>query len=239
MVVDVHCHILPGVDDGAKDERSTKEMLKLASEEGIDVIIATPHFAYELKEKKQRDRLEKYEKVRAWWKMVHPKKELYLGNEILYSEGVVEALTRGEALTMNGTRYVLVEFPEYESFDYIRIAVQRLLYAGYLPIIAHVERYAEARKLKHIEELVDIGAYIQVNAAVILGKRGFVVKHQIMKLLKRGLVHFIGTDAHDTVRRKPEMKECRRYLEKKIGISMTRWILEENPQRMLKGEEVR
>lgn len=81
-----------------------------------------------------------------------------------YSDGIIEALDQGIALTMNGTKYVLVEFPVYVEFPYIQKAVQRLLYAGYIPIIAHVERYERIRKRTHIEELVDMGAYIQVNA---------------------------------------------------------------------------
>lgn len=238
MVIDVHCHILPNIDDGAKDEKTTKNMLKIAFEEGIDAMVATPHFVRETDESGRRERQRKFEQVRQWWKELNPQGELYLGNELYYREGITEALEQGYAMTMNGTKYVLVEFPEYESFSYIQQATRNLLYAGYIPIIAHVERYGQMRKKALVQELVDTGAYIQVNASAFLGKYGFRMKHYVIGLAKSGCVHFVATDAHDYRHRRPELRECRQYLEKKIGIGMTRKILEKNPAKMLKGEEL-
>ena len=141
MIFDIHCHILPSVDDGARNESSTDRMLRIAASEGIDVIVATPHFSYD-REKEEVEMIKrKYAEVRALWKKRGADKEMYLGNELFYSEGVIEALQDGRALTMNGTRYVLVEFPMYAEFSNIQKAIQKLQYAGYIPIIAHVERY--------------------------------------------------------------------------------------------------
>lgn len=238
MIFDIHCHILPAVDDGARSEESTKRMLKIAAKEGITAIVATPHFACGRSEDKRQDIIQKYQMVSEWWKEYSPKKKFYLGNELFYSEGIVEALRQGKALTMNGTKYVLVEFPTYIDFRSLKKGVQSLLYAGYYPIVAHVERYECLVKKEKIQELIELGAYIQVNATAILGKHGFRAKFYVTKLLKQSLVHFVASDAHDSRERAPELKECALYLKKKLGKDKARQILEQNPMRMLKGEEL-
>lgn len=238
VIIDVHCHILPGVDDGARNGKSTARMIKIASEEGIDAIIATPHFVSGTEEEKTLQIKQRYTVVKKWLKEHYPDMKLYLGNELYYSDGLIEALDQGIALTMNGTRYVLVEFPVYVEYAYIWKAIQRFVYAGYIPIIAHVERYVHLQKKEYIQEFVNMGAYIQVNASSVIGKHGSAEKRYIKGLLKKQLVHFIGTDAHSSRERRPEMLECKRYLLKKIGVEETRRILEKNPAKMLRGEEL-
>lgn len=210
----------------------------MASEEGIDAIVATPHFRCDMGEARTQEIKELYTVVRNWWKRQEPDKEMYLGNELFYSEGLVEALEQGRALTMNETAYVLVEFPVYEEFSRICKAVQQLRYAGYIPIIAHVERYEHLRERAKLQELIDMGAYIQVNASAVSGKHGWVAKHRITKYIKWGLVHFIATDAHNSRERRPAMKSCVAYLEKKLGRAKVRQLLVENPEKMLRGEEI-
>ena len=152
MIFDIHCHILPNVDDGAKDGKTTKRMLQRAVEEGIDAIVATPHYSCEMEDEEIEQIRQKFLMIQKWWKEKEPDKELYLGSELYYSEGLIAALERGAALTMNGTRYILVEFPIYLNFQNIKKAVQKLLYAGYIPIIAHVERYERMKKLEMVSE---------------------------------------------------------------------------------------
>ena len=150
----------------------------------------------------------------------------------------MEALDSGKALTMNGTSYVLVEFLPNAGEMYIENAMRRLQYAGYLPIIAHVERYERLQNRKALQELVDMGVYLQVNASTVLGKHGFLLKHRVLRWMKEGLIHFVGSDAHNSKTRRPEMKECAQYLDKKLGVTKTRQILEKNPMRMLEGEKL-
>ena len=213
-------------------------MLRMEAKERVGSIIATPHFSSEMGKEKVEEIQIKYQLVRAWWKELNPKHELYLGSELYYGEGIIDALDEGRALTMNGTRYVLVEFPTYAEYAYIYRAVQSFMYADYIPIIAHMERYDALRKKTNVEELVDLGAYIQVNASTIIGKHGFFTKLYVTRLLKAGLIHFVGTDAHGTKERRPEMKTCVEYMIKKLGKRRARQILEKNPMAMLKGEEI-
>lgn len=238
MICDMHCHILPGVDDGARNEGSTERMLNIAYKDGIDYIVATPHFEYGQEIETSEELKKKYQKVREKWKAMGPKKELFLGNEVFYSEGMVETLNSRMALTMNNTKYVLVEFGMDAGPQYVQRAIQKLRYAGYRPIIAHVERYPLLQSHKVLKEIIDTGAYLQVNAKTITGEHGFMGKFRAMRAIKSNLIHFVASDGHDSKARKPELKQCRECLEKKIGREKARQIFEENPIRMLKGEEI-
>lgn len=113
MLFDIHCHILPAIDDGSKSMEETEKMLRMARKERIGTILATPHYNCEREPGFYKRCHNVYEKV---CKMIREKNlgiQLYLGNEIFYSSGVLEALKRGEALTLNHTKYVLVEFAPY------------------------------------------------------------------------------------------------------------------------------
>lgn len=238
MIIDMHCHILPGIDDGARNEGSMERMFRIANTEGIEAIVATPHYTLGEDEKKLEAIKTKYALARKAWKKRGSQKELYLGNELLWEDGIVEALDNGKALTMNGTSYVLVEFLPDAGETYIENAVRRLQYAGYLPIIAHVERYERLQSRKVLQRLVDMGVYLQVNVSTVLGKHGFLLKHRMLRWMQEGLIHFVGTDAHNSKTRRPEIQECAQYLEKKLGVTKTRQILEKNPMRMLEGEKL-
>lgn len=238
MIFDVHCHILPGVDDGARDEGSTERMLNIARENGIDGIIATPHFEYGQEKETLEGIKKKYSKVRDLWKEMGPDKELFLGHEVFYSEGVVDSLKSGVAMTMNDTRYVLIEFRVDVGHSYALRAIQKLRYAGYYPIIAHVERYPKLRSGKTLQELIEKGAHLQVNASTLCGEHGFIEKYRMMRLVKLGLIDFVATDAHDSRARRPKLKECMEILKKQLGEEKVRLIFEENPIRMLRGEEL-
>lgn len=238
MIFDIHCHILPGVDDGARNEGSTERMLRIACEEGIDYIVATPHFAYGQERDTFEELKKKYWNVRDEWKSMGPKKELFLGNEVFYSEGIVDSLDSRMALTMNGTKYVLVEFGVDAGPEYVQKAIQKLRYAGYYPIIAHVERYEKLKSQKVLTKLIEMGAYLQVNAKTLCGEYGFWEKHRMMNMMKKELIHFVATDAHDSRSRAPKLKECMKLLEKELGEEKVRKIFQENPTRMLKGEEL-
>ncbi len=238
MIYDMHCHILPGVDDGARDMKDTERMLRTAHAEGIDRMLVTPHFQCGGRCAEVEELKKQYAKVQELWTQYGTDKELYLGSELFYSEGVVDALQAGEALTLNGTRYILVEFPIYVEFPYVLRAVQKLRYAGYRPIVAHVERYEKMQRPDCMRELMRAGAVMQVNVSTLLGRHGFFARYRMTTYLKKGLVQLVGTDAHDTKERKPVMKECRLYLTKKLGETRAQEILESNPERILRGEEL-
>lgn len=238
MIIDIHSHILPGLDDGAKDMDEAIEMLKIATEEGIGGIVVTPHYEVGAKAEQFEKYREVYEALETHISTYKLPIKLYSGNEVYYSESIVELLQSGEVRTINQTRYVLVEFSVNVGYQTMERALNNLLYSGYWPIIAHAERYAVLRDLKKAVTLVKSGVYIQVNATAIIGKEGWNTKRFCRKLMNRGLVHFVATDAHRRDRRRPVIKKCLEYIEKKYGKACREQISEKNPLKVLKGERI-
>lgn len=207
--VDIHSHILPHVDDGADSMEQSIEMLRIAEQEGITHMIATPHY------KSGRFRADSREISKA---LRHLKKaaaeagihiRLYPGTEIYYHSELEQRLDQGLLHSMNDTEYLLVEFSPFDDFGYIRNAADDVLGMGYHPVIAHVERYqcllGNADKIKALK---DMGCGIQVNAGSVTGDYGFASKRFTRQLLKRQLVDYLGTDAHNTGKRSSYMKKC-------------------------------
>lgn len=238
MIIDIHSHILPGLDDGAKNMQETIEMIRMAVEEGIDAIIATPHYEVGSVAEKNARYQEIFEEVRRYITEHQIPLQLYQGNEIFYSGSIPEILRQGGVRTMNQSRYVLLEFPFGVEYSSMQRALSILLYAGYWPILAHAERYSTLRKMNRLEELVRMGVHIQLNASAIIGCDGWRTKRYCHKLLKNQLVHAIGTDAHGSRRRRPKIRECIAYLDKKYGVKYRKQICEHNPASIIRGEKI-
>lgn len=234
-LIDIHTHILYGVDDGAKDINDSMGLLDEEREQGVDQVILTPHYGPKFGHPDTEVLREKFEAIREKAYKYYPEIQLYLGSELYYQQGTVSDLKQGKVLTMNGTRYVLVEFATSDAYSHIYRAVQDFVYAGYIPILAHVERYkAVFGHVDKIVELIETGAYIQINAESLIGgifdKRASFCK----KLMKERLVHFLGTDCHDFRTRRPNMKPAAEVVRKKHADQ----ILYENPRRMLEGKSI-
>ncbi len=238
-MIDIHNHTLFGVDDGSKTFEQSKNMLKIAYEEGIRGIILTPHHNPYRWNNDISKINENYNTLKDFCSREFSDMVLYLGSELYYGKDTLEDLDDGKALTMAGGRYVLAEFLPSENYKVIKHAVMDIQQSGYYPILAHVERYECLLENKqYIDELKELGAFIQVNASGIMGERSRQEKKFIKGLLKRECVDFVATDAHRDDMRKPELKECAGYLEKKYGEEYTRWMLVENPQKVIKNQYI-
>lgn len=237
-MIDIHCHILPGVDDGAKDELESERMLKLAYAEGIRKIVTTPHYYAGIEDSDLEKREKALERLKVLAKKTASDLEIIPGAEIFYESEILEELKRGKVPTLNNTRYVLVEFPTDIDYSYIFHAVQNLQYVGTRPVIAHIERYDALKSERHVQSLVETGAWMQVNAASLTGHRSWSARRYLLKLMRRGLVHAIGTDAHGADHRPPKMRECAEYLEKKLGPEMKELLCRGNAARIVKGEYI-
>lgn len=230
---DIHCHILPGVDDGAKNMEESKWMLRKEYADGVRRIILTPHFRYKMFEPSLEVVQKQFLRLQHAAVEVGEDLELYLGCELHASMDMVSCLKNGERLTMAGSRYVLVEFGNSDEKSYIRERIQKLKLNGYLPIIAHVERYRATKgDMDFIDELKDLGALIQVNADSIIGKDGLSMKWFTKKLLKNDLIDFIGSDGHGSTSRVPEMGKCYSQVVKTVGSEYARRIFVENPRKI-------
>ncbi len=238
---DIHCHILPGVDDGSKNMDMTLDMLRIAYEEGTRNIILTPHYMLG-KNKYKYDELDR--RFNELKEAVYESGEfdglnLYLGNEILYEEGVVTRLREGDIHTMNGTKYILVEYNIRTPWKEILHSVDEMTQARFWPIIAHVERYhAVEGKLDRIEELMDRGCLLQMNISSVDG--GFLNENTrwCRKLVKKGYISLFGTDAHNTDSRAPYTQDFIPWIVKKCGVEDAEWMLNGAAEMVIKGEYI-
>lgn len=236
---DIHTHIIPGVDDGADSREVSLEMLEIAWRDGIRQIILTPHnkpMRHNISPESMQKKIEIIKQEAAALGMNFT---FWLGNEFYYRSDLSEVLDAGKGCTMAGSSYVLVEFGPMDEFEYIRNGVYQIQASGYRPIVAHVERYQCMLSTPlRVEELKDMGAYIQVNAGSIIGQYGFGTKRMTKGLLKDGIVDFVASDAHDTQKRSPKLSECAKYISKKFGEDYMQKLFFENPKKLIANEYI-
>lgn len=237
--IDIHSHVLPGVDDGAQDMEQSVAMLRQAQDNGIQQMIVTPHQKegrHCVSPQRMKGMAERLQNVA---KREGVSVELYCGNELYYRSGLVPLLQSGEVCTLAGSSYVLIEFSPADEFSYVRNGLYQVLSAGYYPILAHGERYrCLLNQEKRIRELKEMGCYLQVNTDSVLGKLGFGVKHYLHRLLQERLVHFVSTDAHDTQKRRIRTAECAKVLKRKYGERYAMELLRDNAQCVIKDMEI-
>lgn len=236
-IIDIHSHILYGVDDGSDSIQTSLQMLKTAYDEGIRKIVATPHY-HPGKCVVEYDELNnRFQEFRQKVSVACPRMKLVLGRELFYTSDVLESLEKGEKLTLGDSMYVLVEYEPFVEYTLIYSSLNNILQTGHVPVIAHIERYQCIVKYwERVYELKEMGAAIQVNSASILGQQGSKIKKFIKRLLKEELIDVIGTDAHSNGHRAPKIAECAEYLYRKCGEDYAQRLLHDNAQTILNGE---
>ena len=235
--VDIHTHILPGVDDGAGDLQQSLELLKRAGGQGTGAVVLTPHYRGRFRNNREK-LISVFEELRKAAADQCPEMQLYLGCEVGYEMDVSEKIAAGTVLTINETQYVLLEFQNSSFRSRILDGVLEVLNFGYVPIIAHAERYEAFRNDPNLaRELTDLGALLQINADSVLGRSGFGIKWYCYKLLKAHLVHFVATDAHDQKARQPELRSCYQKIRKKYGQAYAEALFIRNGRAVLAGED--
>lgn len=235
-MVDIHCHILPHVDDGSENAGETLALLRKEYEDGVRDIILTPHYRMGMFETPEKVIEQEYKKVRRFLKKHGVRQHLYLGCEYHSSSRMVEDLLNGLRPTLANSDYVLTEFSANHTFVQIRAQVYELAAVGYIPIIAHVERYpCLSKDLRLMEELKDLGAQIQITSGSLLPKANSKIRRFCVRLLKEELVDYVATDAHHVKGRAPDLGECSRYLEKKFGTRHAKRLLVDNPRKIIKN----
>lgn len=228
---DIHTHIVPGVDDGADSLEESLEMISQMREQGVLNIVATPHYP-DGKTEKIKDA---FDMLKKSVEDKYPDMKLYLGNELLNGPGVIEALKDKTALTIAGTKYILVEFLPSDSQRKIYSALREYILEGYIPIVAHVERYEALHKnYDFLDEIINMGAYIQMNTESLTGGMFDRRAAYCRKLLENGYIHFLGSDCHGAEKRKPLMKHAIEKLKPGfVNSKLAQKILFENPIKML------
>ena len=236
---DMHCHILPGVDDGSKSMEMSLQLLKMEYEQGVRSVVLTPHC---IAGRTQPGLLrEQFEQLTVQTQMQYPDMQLYLGNELMYSDTITEELTKQNAFTINGTRYVLVEFYTYLPWKQLGNAMRRLGSEGYRPILAHMERYdCLMRREDRVDELIDQGVIMQMNSESVIGGLFDRQAAECRRLIESGRIHLLGTDTHQIGWREPNLGKGIRVLKQKIkDEQLLNRILFENPKKILEGSYTR
>lgn len=233
---DMHLHILPEIDDGASSIEETARMLEMEREQGVLYMCATPHYSTKTCYDRKK-LLEAYYRVDALIRERFSDMRLYLGNEVYYSAGTLDALKQREALTLNSSSYVLTEFAPDESYSVVYDGIQTLVREGYIPVLAHVERLGCLWKdPARINELKAMFIPFQMNASSIQGSVLSATVRHCRRLIAEGVIDLLGTDAHGSDWRPPDYRGAALWIEKHCGEQALRRMAFENPRRVLDGK---
>ena len=239
-MIDIHAHILPSLDDGPETIEESIDLCKIAANDGIKKIVATPHSKDGVYEAKSDKILEAVDALNLKLKENAIDLEILPGAEVHISEGLVESIKSGEVLTINnGGKFILFELP----FVFIPPGTDKFIFNlkvnGIVPIIAHAERIlAFQRKPELVGQLVQIGARVQVNAHGLTKKASSVERKCAEWLLKNRLVHFIASDTHSLKGRPPILSEGVKCASRIVGEEEARALVCHNPEQIINGLDI-
>ena len=230
--IDIHAHILPQVDDGAADWEDSAGLLEAAARQGFGHIIATPHF----NRKSGLDLiLEKYEKLELLEKERNPEPVgISLGQEILYFEDITEYLDQGKALTLAGSRYVLVEFSPSVPYRELERGLRKVAFAGYWPVLAHMERYGCLRDEQHLRDLCECGYWLQMNYGSLEGPWFKADVRWCRRQVEEGRIQVLGSDMHRMDWRAPRIERALNWLEGSVDPELLEAMIWKNPIKIIK-----
>ena len=240
-MIDLHCHLLPAVDDGAADLEEAVSMCSAAAADGCTAIVATPHLRHERWWNGDRLRLEEL------WRRLEAAAadhlQVHLGGEIAINSESADELLRlpeGDLLSLAGSRYLLLEFhprgigPDPEDL------VHELAISGWFPVIAHPERIPWlAEDLGYLAALSDLGALVQITAMSVTGEIGRFTQNAAERMLEDEMVHFIASDAHDCRIRRPGLSRAFGRVADSWGEAKARELFIENPRAVLSNSPLR
>ena len=238
-MVDIHCHILHQFDDGSRSLWESLEMARMAADSGVTDLAATPHFPGTAAALESAGAMgERFRQLSGALEDAHIPILLHPGAEILCMEDTPALAKEGLLPTLGDTSYLLTEFRFDESFGHMDDLLRRIHQAGYIPVVAHPERYdAIRRDPLALTSWFRRGYILQLNKGSVLGAFGSRVEHTARVLLDAGLVHVIASDGHTAVRRTPDLSALVRWTERHLHPDYARILLEENPRRILRGDD--
>ena len=239
-MVDIHCHILPRFDDGSSSLEESLAMARMAVQSGVTDIVATPHFPGQRSSLRRIGTLlERYESLSRAIAEEGIPLTLHPGAEILCMADTVDLAAQKLLPTIGDTSYFLTEFYFDEHYSFMDEMLQALSEAGYIPVVAHPERYdAIGREPLLLERWFQRGYVLQLNKGSLLGAFGSRVRHTAHTIVDAGLVHIIASDAHSASHRTPHMGPLKQWLEHHLVPGYARILVEDNPSRLIRGESM-
>ena len=234
-MIDLHCHMLPGIDDGAPDLETALAMARIASADGITVTACTPHIYPGLYENDAAGIAAGVAALRAELQAAGIALELTFGADIQIVPELLDGLRAGTHPTLHGSRYFLFEPPHHTVPVRFPETLHDVLSAGYVPLITHPERLTWLDD-EHYPWFIDAarrGAWIQITAGALTGRFGRVARYWGERMLDDGIVHLLATDAHDPQRRPPILSEGREAAAAWVGAEEAGRLVEQRPRAVL------
>ena len=236
---DLHCHLLYGIDDGSKSIEESMALLRKMNKAGCKEIIMTPHYIRGSKYTANNEAKEKLlTEIKKELKKEKIDMQLYLGNEVFFSSKFVELIDKKEVATLNGSRYILFEFPLRNTYHNTGEILSKIMSKGYVPILAHPERYELFQNNPDlVEEYLRMGLLMQGNYTSLLGKYGRKPKKLLKYYIKKGWISFLGSDTHHEFKYKMSKVE---KIVKKLNKDeeYTRDLLEKNFDRVIHNQDI-
>lgn len=234
-MIDFHSHILPNIDDGSRSLNETINILKEAQKAGFTKVISTSHYIEGYYETSEEERTKLLNEVKENFRDM----ELYLGNEIYITNQMSNLISEKKASTINNSKYVLFELPMNTKSMEVKEVVFRLMEKGYIPIIAHPERYKYVKEnIEYVRELADMGVLFQSNYGSSIGMYGKKAQKTQKKLLEEGLIHFFGSDVHTVEQVYTKMPKILKKLRKIISEEELEQLSTVNPQKVLNNQDI-
>jgi protein-tyrosine phosphatase len=234
-MIDLHCHLLPGVDDGPDNWEATLEMCNIARNDGVEEIVVTPHANHQYPYSRERHETS-LEELRSKFTGI----QFVMGCDFHCSyENVQDAIAHPRRYTIGNTRYLLLEFNEFATSRQMTDTMAVLSGAGFRCIITHPERMALASNHDDLASaLVNAGGLIQITANSLTGFWGPRIEKVSERLLKAGLVSIIASDGHETKRRLPVLSHAWRIAARMVGEDYANEVVADNPRAILSDREV-
>ncbi len=240
-MIDLHNHLLPGIDDGAREVKETLEFLRMLARDGVRAVVATPHMKPGVYDNDRATILERVALVREAAR--HDEAEavtLHPGAEVYFTADLPERARAGNLMTVaDRGKYVLLELPYQQIPLGVDDMIFRLRLLGVTPLMAHPERVAYyLEDLERVAASVRLGALTQVTASSLTGRFGEKARGFALEMLRRNLLHVLATDSHDVRHRPPVLSEGLRAAALVVGEKAALRFVQENPQAILEGREV-
>lgn len=236
-MIDIHSHILPGVDDGARSLAESLKMAEIAAADGIEQMVCTPHMFNGLSRNPLAQDVER--RVEELQRAIGGGLTVLPGNEIHFSIDIANQVGTSRISTLNRQNYILVEFPTLSVPRSAPKRLKQLCILGVNPILVHPERNIEIQNRPSIvADLIGQGILIQVTAMSVTGRFGAAAKSCVDLLLKHRCVHFIATDAHRPEKRPPILSEAREAAAEIIGNDAARRLVMDNPRAVIEGKTI-
>ena len=240
-MIDIHSHVLPGLDDGSKDMYETVEMLSMAAESGVTDMIATPHCNIQgtFENYYNNHYIQTFREVQKAINELEIPIRLYPGAEVFVTEDLPELMSGGKILTLNGGHYMLLEFAFDDTLEFANDMLEQVSAMGIRPVIAHPERYVFLQQRPRTAyEWCEKGYVLQCNKGSFTGRFGKRCAVVAYEMLGQNLVSVIASDAHSSSRRTPVLMDTYEELLDGFATDYLDILFEENPRRILQDKPV-